>query len=55
MAIAIVGVEGTLDLETESATLAALRQAGRALSVRLGATSPSDPASDPGAAPPIEA
>ncbi len=38
MAIAIVGVEGTMNLEAESPTLAALRQAGRDLSIRLGAT-----------------
>ena len=46
-AIAIVGVKDTLDLETGSSTLAALRQAGRALSVRLGATISSDTAADP--------
>ena len=38
MVIAIVGVEGTMNLEPASPTLAALRAAGRALSIRLGAT-----------------
>jgi DNA-binding IclR family transcriptional regulator len=38
MAIALVGVEGSMDLSPDSRTLAELRRATRELSVRLGAT-----------------
>ncbi|MBS0553559.1 MAG: IclR family transcriptional regulator, partial [Proteobacteria bacterium] len=37
MAIALVGVEGSMDLSPESTTLAGLRRATRELSQRLGA------------------
>ena len=39
MSIAVVGVEGTLDLTPDGSTLAALRHACAELSVRLGSTS----------------
>ena len=38
MSIALVGVEGTLDLRPQSPVLLALRDACDALSLRLGAT-----------------
>jgi DNA-binding IclR family transcriptional regulator len=38
MAIALVGVEGAMDLSSQSPALAALRHAAKELSVRLGAT-----------------
>ena len=38
MAIAIVGVEGSMDLSRDGPTLTALRRTGHELSRRLGAT-----------------
>lgn len=42
MTIALVGVEGTLDLRPDGPTLSALRDACAGLSARLGATGPLD-------------
>jgi DNA-binding IclR family transcriptional regulator len=47
MSIALVGVEGTLDLRLESPVLLALKEACAALSLRLGATAV--PGAEPGA------